>query len=100
MNDEYAPIARKFYEAAAHLINQFEPFTREEVLFLLENECDDIECLNALLEYGHIDRRLYEEVIELIDEMGACPEDQLLELGFVFDLFLCWWKEVQSVVLE
>lgn len=97
MNDEFAPIARKYYEASARLLNQFPPFTREEVQELRDNGYDTIfEFVDALFEYGHINKQIYEESIDLLEEMGACPEEQWLLLGFVYDLFTEWWMDAVS----
>lgn len=88
LNDEYAPIDKVYYEKMAKLINQIEPFTKEEVKILKENdEYDVYEWIKASYEYGHISKEIYDEIDSTFDEMVGYPDDVFETFGFIYDLY-------------
>lgn len=87
MNDEYAPLVKKYYEKMAKCINQFTPFTKDEVQELKRKEFDIYEYIDAAFEYGHISRETYEEIFLIFDEMVDCPDEVFAVFGFIYDLY-------------
>ena len=99
MSDEFAPLAKKYYETAAMLINKFEPFTKEEAAEIVEyEELGDSfrENFDLLLEYGHITNSVRFVCEALFDEMEACPDEQFEQFGFIYDLFEEWFEECRK----
>lgn len=89
LDDENAPLDKMYYEKMAKLINQFTPFTKEEIQILKKTvEFDIYEYINESFKYGHISEGVYEEVISTFNEMVDYPDEVFNTFGFIYDLYV------------
>lgn len=95
MNDEFAPLAKKYYEEAARIIKHLVPFTKEEGVYLMlcyeELGAALRENFDMLLTDGLISRDICNAGKKLFYEMEECSDDEFMVLGFIYDLFEEWF---------
>ena len=95
MEDEYAPTAKVFYERAAAVINCIKPFDESVTEELKDKKVlgFPFDLLNQSLEHGCMAQEIYDECMQLYDDMCECEGEEFMAIGFVFDLFTDLYNE-------
>ena len=95
MEDEYAPTAKVFYERAAAVINSIKPFDESVTEELKDKELlgFPFDLLKQSLEHDCMTQEIYDECMQLYDDMCECEGEEFMVIGFVFDLFTDLYDE-------
>ena len=88
--DKYAPYCKEFYERAARIIEGIYPFYEDDLEKLggPEMAADIIDCFNASISTGCMEKDAHEELLKFYEDIEKLDEDIYEHLGFIFDIFV------------
>lgn len=97
LNDEYAPLAKKYYEMAVVVVNQLVSLTKDDLQSLDRamggKKWGLIRTLRWLCKKKLISKEALDTAILMFDEMEMCSDEQFDAFGFIYDLFEDWLRE-------
>ena len=95
IEDKYAHAVKRFYERAALLINDIQPFDAVFVAMMKyrENPGSTVDIIERFFESDCMTEETYLACMQLYDDMCECEGEAFTMLGFIFDLFVDLYYE-------